>query len=57
MAVADTQHLLTVIVVAAAFAPELGGLDRRHQDFLRAATVLFFADDGLDFFQDAQAKR
>ena len=54
VAVADAQHLLAVIVIAPALAPQLGGLDRRHQDFLGTGAVLLLADDRLDLFQDAQ---
>jgi hypothetical protein len=39
MPVLDPQHLRPVGVVAAGLAPEIGGLDRRHQDFLRAGAV------------------
>ena len=54
VAVADAQHLLAVIIVAPALAPQLGRLDRRHQDFLRPAAVLLLAHDRLDLFEDAQ---
>src|SRR4051812_17462212 len=57
VAVADAQHLLAVIVVPAALAPQLGRLDRRHQDFLRPGAVLLLADDLLDALQHAQAER
>ena len=55
--VADAQHLLAVVVVAAGFAPEIGRLDRRHQHFDRAGAVLLLAHDGADLVQDAQAQR
>ena len=47
VAVLDAQHLLAVVVVAAAFAPEVGRLDGRHQDFERAGAVLLLAHDLL----------
>ena len=46
--VLDAQHLLAVVVVAAAFAPEIGRLDGRHQDLERAGAVLLLAHDLLD---------
>src|SRR5439155_18305061 len=57
VAVAYAENLLDVIVVAAALAPQLGGLDRRHQDFLRAGAVLLLANDLFDPLQDAQPQR
>ena len=57
MAVTDAQHLLAVILVAPALAPQLGGLDGRHQQFLRARRVLLFAHDALDVLQHAKARR
>jgi hypothetical protein len=57
MAVADAQHLFAVIVIAAAFAPQIGGLNRRHQHFLRAGAVLLLAHDLLDPLQDVEAER
>ena len=57
VAVPDAQHLLAVIVVAPALAPEIGGLDRRHQQFDGAGAVLLLADDLLDLFQNTQAQR
>ena len=55
--VADAQHFLAVIIVASGFAPEIGRLDGRHQDFDRACAVLLLADDGADLVQDPDAKR
>jgi hypothetical protein len=52
--VRDAQHLAAVILVPAALAPQLGRLDRRHQDFLRTRTVLLLAHDLFDPLQDAQ---
>ncbi len=57
VAVADAQHLRTIGVVAAAFAPEIGELQRRHQQFQRAGAVLFLADDLLDLLQHPKAER
>ena len=55
--VADAQHFLAVIVVAAALAPQLCRLDRRHQDLQRAGAVLLLAHDLLDLRQDTQPER
>ena len=55
--VADAQHLGPVGVVAAAFAPQLGRLKRRHQHFLRAGAVLLLAHDLLDLLEHAKAER
>ena len=55
--VPDAQHLLAVVVVAPALAPQLGRLDRRHQHFLRAGRVLFLAHDALDVAQHAITER
>ena len=57
VAVLDAQHLLAVGVVAAAFAPEVGQLQRRHQHFDGAGAVLLLADDLLDLLQHPQAER
>ena len=57
VAVAQPQHLRTVILVAAALAPQVGGLDGRHQDLLRAGRVLLLAHDLLDAAQHPQAGR
>ena len=57
VAVAQTQHLRAVILVAAALAPQVGGLDGRHQDLLRAGRVLLLAHDLLDAAQHPQAGR
>ena len=55
--VADAQHLLAVVVVAAGFAPEIRRLDGRHQDLDRARAVLLLADDGANLVQDPDAER
>jgi hypothetical protein len=57
VAVGDAEHLLAVIVVAAALAPELRRLDRRHQHFESPCPVLLLADDLLDLLQHAKAER
>ena len=55
--VGDAQHFRAVGVVAAALAPEVGKLQRRHQQFQRAGAVLLLADDLLDLLQHPQAQR
>ena len=55
--VGDAQHLRTVGVVAAALAPEIGELQRRHQKFEGACAVLFLTDDLLDLLQHPEAQR
>ena len=57
MAVTDAQHLLAVILVPAALTPQLRGLDRGHQHFLRAGRVLLLAHDAFDVLQHAIAER
>src|SRR3546814_9730507 len=41
----------------AALAPEVGGLDRRHQDLVAAGAILFLAHALLDPLQHAVAER
>ena len=55
--VLNAQHLLAVIVVASTFAPQVGGLDRRHQEFQCPGPILFLADDLLDLTQDPMSQR
>ena len=55
--VGDAQHFRAVGIVAAAFAPEVGELQRRHQQFERAGAVLLLAHDLLDLLQHPQAQR
>ena len=55
--VTDAQHFLAVVLVATALAPQLGRLDRRHQDFLSTGAVLLFADDSFDLLEHPQAER
>ncbi len=55
--VGDAQHLRAVGIVAAAFAPEVGELQCRHQHFQGAGAVLFLANDLLDLLQHPQTQR
>ena len=55
--VLDAQHLRAHLVKAAGFLPEFGGLDHWHGHFDGASAVHFFAHDGLDLADDAQAHR
>src|ERR1700682_1822334 len=57
MAVLNAQHLLAVIVVAPAFAPELRRLERRHQHLDGTGAVLLLAHDATDLPQNPQAER
>jgi hypothetical protein len=53
VAILEAQHFLAVAVVAAGLAPEIGGLQGGHQDFLRPGGVLFLAHDLFDVSQHA----
>jgi hypothetical protein len=55
--VLDPQHLRPVGVVPPALAPEVGGLDRRHQHRQVPRARLFLVDDLLDVLQDLEAQR
>ena len=57
MPIDDPQHLPAIAVIATAVAPQIGRLDRRHQELLTARRVLFLANDVLDVAQNAQTKR
>ncbi len=57
MAVLDAQHFGTVGVVASALAPQIGQLQRRHQQFDRAGAVLLLAHDLLDLLEHAETER
>ncbi len=57
LAVLDAQHFLAIGLVTAAFLPEFGGLQGRHDQFDGAGTVLFLADDGVDLVQHLLAER
>ena len=53
----DAQHLLAVVVVAPALAPQVGRLDGRHQQFDGAGAVLLLAHDPADLVEHPQAER
>ena len=53
----DAQHFGAIRVVTAALAPEIGKLQRRHQEFDRAGTVLLLPHDLLDLLEHAKAER
>ncbi len=57
MAVLDAQHLRPVVIVAAGFAPEVGQLQRRHEQLDGAGAVHLLADDALDLLQHPEAER
>ena len=57
LAVLDAQHFLAIGVIAAAFLPEFGGLQRRHQELDGAGAVLLLADDGVHLVENALAER
>src|SRR5439155_25300015 len=57
VSVLDAQHLLAVVVVAAALLPELRRLNGGHQHFLRARPVLLLAHDLPDLLEHAKAQR
>ena len=55
MTVLQAQQLGAVLLPATGLLPQLGGLDQRHQHFQSAGGIHFFAHDGLDLAQHAQA--
>ena len=55
MTVFHSQQFAAVLGPASGFLPEFGRLDRRHQHFLSATLVHFFANDSLDLAQGTQA--
>ncbi len=57
VAVLDAQHLLAIVLVAPALAPQVGRLDCGHQQLDRAGAVLFLADDLLDLAEHPQPQR
>ena len=57
MPVLDAQHLRAIGLVAPAFAPEIGKLQRRHQELYGAGAILLLAHDLLDLLEHAKAKR
>ncbi len=56
VAILDAQHFLAIGLVAAALAPQIGGLDGRHQKLDRAGAVLLLAHDGADLLQHPKAR-
>jgi hypothetical protein len=56
MPVGDAQHFRTVGIIAAALAPQVRQLQRRHQHFQGTGAVLFLADDLFDLLQHPQAQ-
>ena len=57
VAVGDAQHLVAIIVIAPALAPQVGQLQGGHQHLDGAGPVHFLADDLLDLLQDPKAER
>lgn len=57
LAVLDAQHFLAVVIITAAFLPELGRLQRRHQKLDGAGAVLLLPDDPVDLVQHTFAER
>ena len=57
MSVLDAQHLLAVIVVTAALPPQVGQLERGHEQLHRPGAIHLLADDLLDLLQNAKAQR
>ena len=56
MPIRDAQHLGTVGIIAPAFAPQIGGLDRGHQHRQVTGADLFLMNDLFDLFQDLVAQ-
>jgi len=57
VAILDAEHFGAIGVVAARLAPEIGGLERRHEEFDGACPRLLLADDLLDVAQHGEAHR
>ena len=57
MAVFDAQQLRAILLPAAGFNPQFGRLHGGHRQFNPAAAVHFFADNGFNLAQHAQAQR
>ena len=55
--VLDAQHFRTIGIVTPRLAPEIGELQRRHQQFDRPRPVHLLADDLRDLLQHAEAER
>ena len=56
IAVLEAQKLLAVMLPAACFFPQVGGLHHGHEQFTKIGLFHFFAHDAADFFDDPQAK-
>ena len=56
MAVGNAEHFLTIIVITAAFPPQIRRLDGRHQNFLGERGVLLLAHNLFDFFEHPKAQ-
>ena len=57
MAIFNAQHFLAIGIIAAAFAPQVGRLDRGHEQLHRTRAVLLFLDDLLHLHQNLVAQR
>ena len=57
VAIGDAQHLRAIGIVTAALAPEIGQLQRRHQEFQRTRAVLLLTHDLFDLLQDPKPQR
>ena len=57
MAVLEAQEFLAVVFPTPGFAPQVGGLHGRHEDFLSARPVHFLAHDVRGLVQGPQTQR
>ena len=57
MAVLEAQEFLAVVFPTPGFAPQVGGLHGRHEDFLSARPVHFLAHDVRGLVQGSQPQR
>ncbi len=55
MPILDAQHFRAIGIVAPAFPPEVGELQRRHQKLDRAGAVLLLAHDLLNLLEHTKA--
>ena len=55
--VLEAQQFLAVVLPAARFLPEVGGLNHGHEQFLEAGGIDFLAHHVGDFVNDLQAQR
>ncbi len=53
----ETQQFLAVVLPAARLLPEIGGLNHRHEQLLKAGGIDLFAHHVGDFVNDSQAQR